>query len=721
MAPSPRGGRDCAVWKVRADGLPDPAFGNDGVVVLGSSADDQAVDVVIPSDPDRPMLVLAQAGAGDGDFANLGHAGGIDLVLAWLDPRTGAPRPPIPQTPAIRLLGGDDDDEFIVHLHNFSEPGARAAPTGDGGMVIAAMTRSHDGPWGARPDAGRAAGRDVLIFKLRGDGGMDPAFAGDGFFRLGLEPGVQDKQKSGHDFVFAVTRHPSLGFLFSGYTVGSELRLQDPTAVVVTRGNGDHQGKNNAPSGDIHNYKMDGLLFALDHQGRLVDSFGERGVVLYGGSRQEKIYDVAVLPDGRIVTAGRTSSRDLDIQRPPGEWGGFDAAVFRFHPNGALDPSFGNGGVAVFETTGNDQAQRVIPGPDGRLLVLLHSDSHHFPFTTPTRPSRFRDGFLFALGENGGILARTAIAGAGDIKPTALLRTSAGDFIVSGFFTEIGNDPNQRRLLVKHILADAMRPPARYRELARFHSPDARQGVAVDAEHIYVIGNASIGAYSREDYRLLHRHEEPEGDSLIHLNAGVVKEGRLWTAHSNYPEVPMLSSIEGWAVPKLVHQFNHSFGASRGSLTWIDRLDGQWYACFAHYANRAAEPGRDPSWTQLARLDKAMRVVEAWSFPAALVERFGRYSSSGGAFGPDGRLYITGHDHRELYVLEFPQKGSILEWVDSIPFSSEGQAFAFDPVHPWRIYSILKRTREVIIGELDILGPPRRPGGPLQTGRYFSK
>lgn len=243
------------------------------------------------------------------------------------------------------------------------------------------------------------------------------------------------------------------------------------------------------------------------------------------------------------------------------------------------------------------------------------------------------------------------------------------------------------------------------RLLARFPAPEARQGVAVDGEHVYVISNHSIGKYEKGSFRKVASWECPEGRPLTHLNAGIVMDGKLYCAHSNYPGVPMTSSLEVWDTETLAHVETRSFGPMIGSLTWLDRRDGSWYACFAHYANRAREPSRDPSWTTLVRFDENWQRQEAWVFPPELVERFGNYSSSGGAFGPDGRLYVTGHDNQELYVLEFPAGGSTLQWVSTIPIAAEGQAFAWDPSEPWTLYSIVKRERTVIVSRIEENGP----------------
>ena len=80
---------------------------------------------------------------------------------------------------------------------------------------------------------------------------------------------------------------------------------------------------------------------------------------------------------------------------------------------------------------------------------------------------------------------------------------------------------------------------------------------------------------------------------------------------------------------------------------------------------------------------------------------------------PDGPLWFPRefqgegrHDNPELYVLELPEAGSTLVWVDTISIPAEGQAFAWDPTEPWGIWSILKRTREVIVGRIS---PPAIP------------
>ncbi len=249
-----------------------------------------------------------------------------------------------------------------------------------------------------------------------------------------------------------------------------------------------------------------------------------------------------------------------------------------------------------------------------------------------------------------------------------------------------------------------------FEELRRFPAPEARQGVAVEGDFFFAIGNHVIGKYLKTTGERVAVWDGGEGGEVIHLNAGIVRSGRLYGVHSNYPGVPMLSSLEIFDPATLRPVGSHSFGRMDGSFTWLDRAPesatgaatGRWIACFVHYGNRGAEPNRDAAWTQIIALDDEWRRTAGWALPPALIERFGGrgFSASGGAFGPGGLLYLTGHDNTELYALEFPQAGSVLRWVATVPIPAEGQAFCWDPAEPGVLYTVLKRTREVIVGRV---------------------
>jgi len=239
--------------------------------------------------------------------------------------------------------------------------------------------------------------------------------------------------------------------------------------------------------------------------------------------------------------------------------------------------------------------------------------------------------------------------------------------------------------------------------LRRYKAPEATQGVAVDARHFYPVANSRIAKYDKATGQKVG---EWSGDKARypHINACEVVGTELVCAASNFPETPMTSSVEIFDTVRMQHLRTVSLGQQVGSLTWIDRKDGAWWATFANYDGKGGEPNRGHEYTQLVKFDDQWRRMEGWSFPASVTERFKPMSSSGGGWGPDGRLYVTGHDHPELYVLELPKGGSKLDHVATIEAAIEGQAVAFDHSRPGVIFGISRPNREVVAMRLPAVG-----------------
>ncbi|MEN7536764.1 hypothetical protein [Aurantiacibacter flavus] len=209
-----------------------------------------------------------------------------------------------------------------------------------------------------------------------------------------------------------------------------------------------------------------------------------------------------------------------------------------------------------------------------------------------------------------------------------------------------------------------------------WQAPEADQGVAVDERYFYAIDNSVIAKYALADGSLVAKWEDQTG-RIGHLNSCYADQGLLWCANSNYPHAPMGSSVEVFDAETMEHRDSHSLGMmEEGSLTWFVPLGEGYLAAFAHYDNRGVDY-KDHRYSSVVTFDKQWRRTGGWLFPPALVERMAPYAASGGALGPDGRLYVTGHDRPEMYVLEAPVAGPYLVHVATISLEIEGQAFAF--------------------------------------------
>lgn len=234
----------------------------------------------------------------------------------------------------------------------------------------------------------------------------------------------------------------------------------------------------------------------------------------------------------------------------------------------------------------------------------------------------------------------------------------------------------------------------------RYTAPEARQAVAVDATHFYAIANRRIAKYDKVTGTRVAEWQGEERGPFIHLNSGAVIGDELFCAHSNYPGMPMVSSIEVWDTATLRHARSVPLGIGRGSATWIDRHLESWWVAYAHYPPPAGEPGRGPEYSVLVRYDDQWRETGAWAFPPAVIARWDGMSTSGGVWGRDGRLVTAGHHAPELHVLTLPRAGAVLALEEIVAVESEGQGIALDPSDASAFWSIQRRTGEVLVSRM---------------------
>ena len=94
--------------------------------------------------------------------------------------------------------------------------------------------------------------------------------------------------------------------------------------------------------------------------GSLDRSFGEGGKAIAYVNGAEKLFDVAVQPDGKIVAVGGGSATGAN----------WDFIVLRYNADGTPDEDFGVGGRAVVSVVAaSDTANAVVIQPDGKIVV----------------------------------------------------------------------------------------------------------------------------------------------------------------------------------------------------------------------------------------------------------------------------------------------------------------------------------------------------------------
>ena len=148
--------------------------------------------------------------------------------------------------------------------------------------------------------------RDIAVVRLRRDGSLDKSFSGDG---------IQTTNISENDLAY-------------GVAVGRDGRI-----VVVGE-----------------SWELGTVLVRYATDGSLDPSFGTGGVQTAGFGPAR---DVAIQPDGRIVTAGGASA----------------FAIARFNADGSPDLGFGAAGLSTAGAAANGGATSVALQPDGRIVA----------------------------------------------------------------------------------------------------------------------------------------------------------------------------------------------------------------------------------------------------------------------------------------------------------------------------------------------------------------
>jgi uncharacterized delta-60 repeat protein len=205
---------------------------------------------------------------------------------------------------------------------------------------------------------------------------------------------------------------------------------------------------------------------ATESAGAIDPTFGHlgNGTVVADRGSGEGVDKILRQPDGKIVTVGQT----LEATFPDASTIMKTTEVTRYLTNGALDPSFGTGGIFSRPTIGNGLVSDAVLQPDGKIVVVGWSDvmvgttitEHDFfvmrlrangtldpSFVTAHPTTNFSDksideAFGVALGPGGTIVlagrSNTDIAIARYTSTGALDSTFSGDGLVTHDFGNRG-------------------------------------------------------------------------------------------------------------------------------------------------------------------------------------------------------------------------------------------------------------------------------------------
>ena len=111
------------------------------------------------------------------------------------------------------------------------------------------------------------------------------------------------------------------------------------------------------------NSTMDFGVARYNADGSADTTFGSGGLVVTDLGHVDQPSGVVVLPDNRIVVAGTSSQQGSNTLIG-------DLVLVRYDTSGALDPSFGTGGIVKTDISGNDdELNAVVLQPDGKIVV----------------------------------------------------------------------------------------------------------------------------------------------------------------------------------------------------------------------------------------------------------------------------------------------------------------------------------------------------------------
>ncbi len=203
---------------------------------------------------------------------------------------------------------------------------------------------------------------------------LDPSFSGDGkatqdsgVNAIALQPDGKIVAVSGYHTGdssnysdFSITRYLADGTLDTGFGSGGVVNTDVTGESEVPYGVAVQEDGKIVVAGDwYHGSQRDFVLVRYNSDGTLDTSFdGDGKVVTELSSSYNKIWDMAIQPDGKILVGGSIDG---------------DFAVARYNADGSLDPGFGSGGTVRTDVGLGDHAFGIALQSDGKILLAGQS------------------------------------------------------------------------------------------------------------------------------------------------------------------------------------------------------------------------------------------------------------------------------------------------------------------------------------------------------------
>jgi len=286
----------------------------------------------------------------------------------------------LPAGPAGAVDEGDLDSSFNA---GGQFPGVQITPIGTGDDAANAVAIQPDGKIVVAGYA-TSADKDIAVTRYLPTGVLDPSFDGDGIVDTTLGGGAEGANAvaiqpdgkivvagygyNGTDEDFAVVRYlpngsPDPSFSSDGVAplgIGAGIDIADAIAIqpdgkIVVAGY-----FNNGVNDDmaVVRYMPSG---ALDPS---FDGDGIQTTTSQLGSNADRATGIALQSDGKIVLVGSTTHANDNT------------TLVRYDTNGALDGSFGVGGIRDTDLGGNDRANAVAILPDDEIVVAAQFAFH---------------------------------------------------------------------------------------------------------------------------------------------------------------------------------------------------------------------------------------------------------------------------------------------------------------------------------------------------------